>query len=257
MYRSLAILLAGVLALPLAGASCSQSPTDPEPSDLAILFIGNSLTYYNDLPDILEDLLAEADVGDTFVEMIAEPNYGLEDHWNRLETVARITDHPWDVVVMQQGPSATEGRPSLLEFSKLFADKIREAGAVPALYMVWPDRSRLGDFRGVRESYRAAADSVDGYFFPSGAAWQEAWAINSDLDLYGPDQFHPTAEGSYLAAVVMYEQLTGKRAPDLNRRIGTEYGPVALTPLVGQTLHDAARAANLKYARPMPVLIED
>jgi hypothetical protein len=135
-----------------------------------------------------------------------------------------------------------------------FSEVIRSAGAVPALYMVWPEEARRFDFAGVLDSYRAAADSVDGYFFPAGAAWQEAWKFDESIGLYGPDRFHPSKLGSYLAAVVMYEQLAGERAPDLNRHIGTEYGSVTLSPLVGEALHDAAREANRRYARGAGVL---
>lgn len=237
------------IAALLQFANCSDVPTDPLSGDLAILFVGNSLTYTNDVPAILEDLLAEANGGPTFVESIAHPNYALEDHWNDAETIDRIRSQPWDIVVMQQGPSATEGRPSLIEYSMRFAEVIREAGATPALYMVWPTESRIFDFAGVRRSYSDAADSVDGYFFPAGAAWQEAWSIDPEIELYGPDRFHPTAAGSYVAAVVMYEQLTGADARDLYRQIGTQYGPVTMTPANGETLHDAAHEANRRYAR--------
>ena len=54
---------------------------------------------------------------------------------------------------MQQGPSATEGRPSLLEYAEFFADEIRAVGAEPALYMVWPSQARSFDFEGVSDSY--------------------------------------------------------------------------------------------------------
>ena len=239
-----------VLVLGIFGVACSQSPTDPVEGDLAVLFIGNSLTYWNEMPEILEALLKESDAGATFIESIAEPNYGLEDHWHSQAAKDRIASQAWDVVIMQQGPSATEGRPSLLEYSQRFAEIIRSAGAVPGLYMVWPEEARRFDFPGVRDSYRAAADSVDGYFFPAGAAWQEAWQLDESLELYGPDRFHPSALGSYLAAVVIWEQLTGQKASDLNRHIGSKYGSVKLDDqLTGLTLHDAASAANRKFAR--------
>ena len=229
--------------------ACSSTNPEPGADDLAILFIGNSLTYTNDLPEILRDLLESSESADVIVESIAHPNYGLEDHWNRTSTADRIQAVPWDYVILQQGPSATEGRPSLLEYSKLFNSTIQSVSATPALYMVWPEERRMGDFDGVRESYRAAADSVDGLFFPGGAAWQEYWSLQGDIPLYGPDGFHPTPEGSYLAAVVMWEQISGGDANDLDADAGTRYGSVSVPFGIGQKLHDAAHAANRKFAR--------
>ncbi len=250
MKRSFALIVIAALALPLAGASCSQSPTHSDLQEFAILFIGNSLTMYNELPEVLHDLLEkESGLKRVFVESIAKPGYGLEDHWNLQSTKDKLASRSWDLVVMQQGPSATEGRPSLIEYAEKFAEPIRAAGAEPALYMVWPAEVRRFDFAGVRSSYRAAADSVDGYFFPAGAAWEEAWDLDNSFGLYGADGFHPSELGTYLAAVVMFEQITGKRAQDLNRHLGTRYGPIRIEPNDGERLHDAARAANRKYAR--------
>jgi hypothetical protein len=39
---------------------------------------------------------------------------------------------------MQQGPSATEGRPSLIEYSVRLADPIRAAGATPGQRTIRP-----------------------------------------------------------------------------------------------------------------------
>ena len=84
-------------------------------------------------------------------------DFGLQDHWVSTTTRKAIDAEHWDVVVLQQGPSATEGRPSLLEFSQIFAAEIRKTGGQPALYMVWPSAQRLKDFPGVADSYRTAA----------------------------------------------------------------------------------------------------
>ncbi|NNE34641.1 MAG: SGNH/GDSL hydrolase family protein [Rhodothermales bacterium] len=238
-----------VLLSTLSLAACSSTKPDPQADDLAILFIGNSLTYTNDLPGILSALLSETGTGDVVVESIAGPNFGLQDHWANQDTRSRIIAVPWDYVILQQGPSATEGRPSLIDYSKRFAPLIKSVGATPALYMVWPSEVRIGDFRGVRESYRAAADSVDGLFFPSGAAWQEYWSVAPEVELYGPDRFHPTPEASYLSAVVMWEQISGGSADDLDLKAGTEYGSVTIPFGIGRNLHDAAHSANQKYAR--------
>lgn len=172
----------GMVVLTLVVLGCGgSSPTDagppPPTADLSVLFIGNSLTFFNGMPEILEGLFELGNAGSVFIGAEVAPNVGLQDHWEGGGTRARIAQGGWDIVVLQQGPSATEGRPSLLEFSQLFAEEIRANGGEPALYMVWPAEVRFFDFPGVSDSYSTAADLVDGMLFPAGEAWLEAWAL--------------------------------------------------------------------------------
>jgi hypothetical protein len=214
------------------------------------LFVGNSLTFWNDMPVILERLLETGGVGPLHVEVVAFPNFGLEDHWVEGTARARIALGGWEAVILQQGPSATEGRPSLLEYSDRFANEIERVGARTALYMVWPDQSRFFDFDGVSDSYETAAQSVGGLLFPAGEAWRLAWARDASLALYGPDGFHPSLLGSYLVALVMYEQLAVQDPRDLPAEIPTPSGTVELTHEVASTVQEAAVDANARFALP-------
>jgi hypothetical protein len=213
-----------------------------------VLFIGNSLTYTNDLPYMLEELLAMGGVDDAVVESVAFPNYGLQDHWVQGDAARRIAEGGWDVVAMQQGPSATEGRPSLLQYTALYADQIRAVGAEPALYMVWPAQTRSFDFDGVSASYAMAAQDVNGILYPAGEAWREAWALDGSLALYGPDGFHPSLLGTYLAALVMYEQLSGNSPEALPAIIPVPGGTVSISGTTALRLQTAAHEANEKFA---------
>jgi hypothetical protein len=215
--------------------------------------VGNSLTYWNEMPVILHNLLESAGAGPLHFEVVAFPNFGLEDHWVQGSARARIAEGGWEVVILQQGPSATEGRPSLLEYSDRFADEIEAVGARTALYMVWPDRSRPFDFDGVSDSYKTAAESVGGLLFPAGEAWRSAWDRDPDLDLYGSDGFHPSLLGSYLAALVMYEQLSDRDPRELPPEIPSASGTVALSAEVAATVHEAAVEANTRFALPAAV----
>lgn len=243
-----AITVATLLSL-LGTSGREGFPTAPEPvvqDGASVLFIGNSLTYFFDLPGVVEDLFEAGGAGDIHVRDLSRPNFGLVDHWH-MTTARDIVAEGWDIVVLQQGPSATEGRPSLLDYSQRLADEIRAAGGTPALYMVWPSRSRFFDFDGVADSYTTAAELVDGLLFPAGEAWRVAWESDPDLELYGPDAFHPSALGSYLAAVVMYEQLSGRDPRDLPTTVATTLAE-ELTPEVATFLHEIAVEANARYA---------
>ncbi len=175
-----------------------------------VLFIGNSLTYVNDLPAVVRALASSAGASIT-TESVVQGGYSLEDHWNDGVAAWELNNQSWDVVVLQQGPSSLPAsRDNLVEYVNRFAPLIRRAGAVPALYMVWPDTTRMAFFDDVRDSYRIAADSVHGLFLPCGEAWRAAWRRDPSLPLYGADGFHPGPMGTYLAAMVIVHRLTGR-----------------------------------------------
>lgn len=201
-------LPSGLLSLLLAAALAGVQPAAP-PS--RILFIGNSLTYSNDLPRMVCEL-ARAAGRSAVCASVAKPDYSLEDHWNERDARQAIA-RGWDIVVLQQGPSAlTESRVLLVDYAKRFDAQIRKTGARTALYMVWPSRTRRGDFPGVSQSYTAAAKATRGLLLPAGDAWRAAWSIDPELALYGPDGLHPTTMGSYLASLVIYRQIFNEAA---------------------------------------------
>lgn len=177
-----------------------------------ILFIGNSLTYANDLPAMV-CALARAAGRQAVCASVAKPDYGLEEHWNEGRVQKEIA-RGWDVVVLQQGPSALpESRRLLVSYARKLDGEIRKAGARPALYMVWPSQTRRGDFPAVSQSYAVAARQIEGVLLPAGDAWRAVWDIDDRIQLYSDDGFHPSHSGSYLAAVVIYSQLFGTPPP--------------------------------------------
>ena len=238
----------GFMLLVACGSSePAAAPLDPDA--LNILFIGNSLTYTNDLPGMVEALIAEAGAGPVDVRSVAYPNFGLEDHWLNGVASAAIAQGPWDYVVMQQGPSATEGRPSLLEYASRFAELIRAAGGEPALYMVWPSDARSFDWDGVLDSYATAAAALNGVFLPAGEAWRVAWETDPSFPFYGADRFHPNVNGTYLAALVIVERLAGLPPVGLARSFTTPSGaPVTIAVDTAALLQQAAAKANAQFA---------
>jgi hypothetical protein len=182
-----------------------------EPAPLRLLFIGNSLTAANNLPALVA-AIGKANGRDVTHARVVAPDTSLEDHWNQGDARRALTrGGGWDLVVLQQGPSALpESRALLVSYARRFAEEIRAAGARPALYMVWPSRARRGDFPGVSQSYSAAARAAEGVLFPVGDAWREAWRLDAGLPLYDADGFHPSLLGSRLAALVIYQVATGQ-----------------------------------------------
>ena len=198
------LLCAGVLLITVCCGGASARGAAPK---LQVLFVGNSLTAANDLPAVVASLSRGA-IG---YRTVAPGGVSLEDHWNVTGARDALDGGEWDYVVLQQGPSTLpESASNLREWTVRWADAIRERGARPALYEVWPDSAfgvRLS-FPAVVRSYRAAADASRALFLPAGEAWRAAWRRNPRLPLYGPDGFHPSKLGTALAALVITARLT-------------------------------------------------
>jgi hypothetical protein len=174
--------------------------------------------------------------------------FSLQDHWHQGDALEAIDSRGWDVVVMQQGPSSLdESRAELIDWAGRFATRIRAAGGRPALYQVWPMDYRLDVLDRVLESYRLAAEGVQGELLPAGAAWAAAWESNPGLPLYGSDGFHPSAMGSYLAALAIYGELLDVSTAGLPSSLAAVGGAsvlVNIPPVQAAALQAAADEAT-------------
>jgi hypothetical protein len=230
---------AGLFLLAAATAGCGSTAPGLPDDGLSVLFVGNSLTAANDLPGMVAALAEAAGVERFRYQEVTLGGSSLEDHWNDGGAVEAIEEARWDVVVLQQGPSSLESsRLNLIEWAGRFADKIRERGGRPALYMVWPQLG--GDWDAVTRSYTDAAVAVDGMLFPAGEALRAVHAEEPGIPMFAADQFHPSREGTYLTALVIIGGLTGRSTEGLSlfRSI------VDLAPTETAKLERAADRAN-------------
>src|SRR5215208_3173153 len=200
---SLAAITSCSLATAPAGSTTYGSGTK------RILFIGNSLTGWNDMPFFLVALAESAKVSPLpAVSVDWQPDFALIDHWNQRTPQPLIAAGKYSVVVLQQGPSSVEvNRDTLRLAAKLFAPLIREAGGMPAMLAVWPTSNRVQDFDRATESYRLAAVDVNGMMVPAGEVWRAAWRRNPSLGFYSSDGLHPSALGSYAMALSLLGML--------------------------------------------------
>ena len=207
------------LGLSILVAAClSSAVTGPQlvGTGTPVLFIGNSLTYVNDVPGIVQALADSAGGPALAVETVAFPDYALIDHWNEGVAAGRargeIAKGGWKFVVLQQGPTSVGvNRDTLRLATKLFAQDMAKIGATPALFSAWPTIDRRQDFPRSIESYTLAAGDVNGLLLPIATAWLAAWKRDSTLVLYS-DGLHASIAGSYLSALVIYAVL-GHHSP--------------------------------------------
>lgn len=176
-----------------------------------VLFLGNSLTYYNNLPELMKQIAASDSVEMSY-RALCFPNYALIDHWNDGQAQKEIQSGKYNFVIVQQGPSSQqEGRTYLLEWGIKFDSLCDKHRAKLVSYMVWPSKDRSHDFQGVFNSYKLLADSAKAIFAPAGQAWQVLWESSPEFKLYSEDNFHPNSRGSLLAALVIYGSIMKKR----------------------------------------------
>lgn len=216
-----------------------------------VLFIGNSLTYANDLPGTVAALAAS--VNDTVrVRSVALPDFALIDHVNGGSNATDvIRGESWNMVVLQQGPSTLPlNRDTLVLATQKLDPYIKAAGAVNAQYMTWPASNRPQDFPAVLVSSQLAARTVGGVLLPAGQAWVAAWARDATLALYGADGYHPSELGTYLAALVIYEGITGHDARQLPARAVVAGRELSVSSTTVRMLQQVAHDAVVQYKNP-------
>lgn len=233
-----------LVALLVTNAGCLNTPTDPpvpiRGEGRRALFIGNSYLYTMDVPGIVLAFADSAGGDRIAVAVIAGPDMALIEHWHEGYAREQIARGGWAWVVLQQGPSSTAAnRDSLIQWTRLFANEARQVNATTALFSAWPAEANTGDFPAAIQSYKLAAADVGGAFLPVASAWMRTWELDPDVQLYS-DGLHPSAEGAYLSALVVYACLLQKTPVGLPARVATIQRIVGVTPATAQVLQTAA-----------------
>lgn len=200
--------------LPTAAQSASSSkPTK------RVLFIGNSLTAAYNIPALVEAFSNLNQTVKLSTDSVVMPGTNLEDQWNAGHAVKKIREAHWDFVVLQQGPtSRLEDRANLIHFARKFAGEAHHAGAAVAMYMVWPSKNETDHFMNIAGAFRAAAQETHGTFIPAGNAWKVLLDRGAGGSLYSDDDFHPSARGAVLSALVIHNVLCACRLERLPER---------------------------------------
>lgn len=172
-----------------------------------ILFIGNSLTYTNNLPLLVSQVALDKDIN-LETEILAKANYALIDHWEEGVLQAKIRSKSYDFVIVQQGPSSQpEGRKLLFESIKKLHQICEENQSKLAVFMVWPSRQYYQTFDKVIKNYRDVAEKYNTLLCPVGEIWKAHFDKTNDFDYYGSDGFHPSQKGSEVAAQLIIDRL--------------------------------------------------
>jgi hypothetical protein len=204
--------------------------TDAGPMALRVLFIGNSYTYVNDLPRMLERIAATAGTSPSIsTEQVVVGGATLTDHWTRGVAQTLINERQWTHVVLQGQSFEPLGQEAnFVTAATQFGDLIVDAGARPTLFVTWAKAAGDPLFEPETGPFISPAHMQDrltiayrdlGRQWPQtllscvGPAFRDALEQHPELVLHQEDLSHATVAGTYLAACTFYVALTGKPVP--------------------------------------------
>ena len=211
-----------------------------------VLFVGNSMTYYHDMPHILASMGQDVWVGGALFA-----GASMYDHYF-LGVHEQFEASRWTAIVFQ--PKCCVDDEEYVNAATLAKDAA-DAGITPVLHLGYAPPS----FDPIYERYAKAPkehpyrspdswqehlDSMAGpirqeipkvRIAPIGAAWRLASKRGHERALHAEDGIHPSLAGQYLAACVLHQTLFGAPAPS-DRGV-----PEGLDPAVAKALRQIAR----------------
>ncbi|MEM6884161.1 MAG: DUF4886 domain-containing protein [Verrucomicrobiota bacterium] len=194
-----------------------------EKETVSILFIGNSLTYENNLPKMVKKLAASHG-GRVDVESHTIGGARLREHASSTRLQQLFNQQQWDYVVLQEqsqmtgfseeqiGRDVSPYAKRLVKLAKesspdtriIFYMTMARKNGDPENVHAYPDlKTYRGMQRRVNSSYRRLAAENRASIAPVGEIWQAVRRERPQLELYR-DSIHPNRTGTYLAACVFY-----------------------------------------------------
>ncbi len=205
VFYGLAVGLFSLLTM--KGSAQGQKDT------LRVLFVGNSYTYFENLPQVVS-VLSEQTGTFLLTGKITIGGAKLSEHWRGargLNTREKIRKGNYDIVVLQEWSLGTVNeRDSAAFYLGLFSKLAREAGAEPYFYLTWAREKIPQQQDVISRVYRETAALNRATVVPAGEAWARARSLRPEIKLYDPDGTHPSDLGTYLTACVFIATITGE-----------------------------------------------
>jgi hypothetical protein len=185
-----------------------------------VLFLGNSYTYVNNLPQMIVDVANST--GDVLIfDNNTIGGYKLIEHSTNTVSVNKIKTGGWDYVVLQE-----QSQIPAIDYDQFYN------GAFPLntlvkqynpcsetmLYMTWgrkngdplncPYIPEMCTYNGMDSllslAYKQMALDINGIISPVGAVRKYLRENYPNINLYQSDESHPSVEGTYAAACCFY-----------------------------------------------------
>ena len=180
------------------------------PQARKILFVGNSLTFVNQLPMVLAALVFDSQ---TATELrIGEAVKGgatleeMYEHTDAAETIK--TSGPWTDIVLQE-QSDVMAPEKTYEYAVAFSGLARQARARTIIFETWAHTDKQFDQPRIKQVSEEAARRSGGTLVLAGEAFDLCRRQHPEIALYGDDR-HPSQAGTYLAACLFYSKIFGR-----------------------------------------------
>ena len=224
-----------------------------------ILFVGNSYTYVNNVPAIVEALAKRADPQAAPVaDMLVAPGVTLEQILDEETFESVMEKGRYDTVVLQEKggfliclTSAQRPRPpecgASVNAHRKMAKIARKFGAKDILvfgtFSMTPDKQPS-----VSRGTRQVASSIKAKNVDVGAMLEVAKTFEGLPPLFYPD-LHLQPAGATLAAIALYEAIYGRRVAEGEFRAEIPVWP-------GMTNFSARRPVSMQKRLPQPETLE-
>jgi hypothetical protein len=218
-----------------------------------VLFLGNSYTGVNDLPGLVDSITRSK--GDSLIYDSNTPGgYTYQLHCSNTTSIAKINSNSWDYVILQEQSQLPSFPPSQVQTDVIpYADtlnqviKANDSCTTTLFYMTWgrkngdasnclsypPVCTYSGMQSRLRDTYLLLGQMF-GEVCPAGMAWKRVRDLDSTINLYQPDESHPTIFGSYLVACAFYACIFHKSP------IGATYVPAGISAPIASFLQAVA-----------------
>ena len=192
---------------------------------MKVLFVGNSYTFFNDMPDLFAEL-CRANKQDVEVFSVTRGGRRLEQSLEgdeaALELEALLKETAVDVCILQEQSTLPVTDYDRFEAGvRGIVETYRDRVGKFLLYVTWGRKEGAAFLTeqgltnetmtsALWEAYQKAAGVVGAECSPVGLHFREAAAKDPSMELYNPDLSHPSPLGSLLAAMTHYVTIFGK-----------------------------------------------
>src|ERR1700726_544125 len=188
MSRRYAAFLAVVLLLAAQIATAAPG--------ISVLFVGNSLTHANNLPEVFRQFAAGSSLhAQVEVHSTTPGGAFFYDHWKRGQAIALLSQyHPSFLVLQGQSTEPLFSPQNFSYYAGLFKGEADRVGSVTVLFSTWARPAGDPYYKEpssggspaemqtrLNSAYAALAQKLHVKLAPVGVAWQTAGASNSAI----------------------------------------------------------------------------
>jgi len=203
---------------------------------LSILFVGNSFTYYYNLPQVVNAMSIYSDNYHLKTRHSIVPGSTLQEHLNQeqgTQTIDILNSESFDYVVLQHHSSATQknlenlvnpkNKDSLFPFlktSRKMVELVKSKNAIPVFMMTWAYRANPLMIETISSAYNNMSEKLEVDVVPCGILFDKARKFRPDLNLFH-DNSHPSKNGTYLNGLAFYKYFTNEKTSNIPKQITT------------------------------------